>query len=208
MSNIVRKTTESTIHHQPDEAAVALLAGRRCNTLYDDLVQIAGRLSVQVGDHTSGYFYATPLDYPEDFAVEGEGAFDFMPIWTNRFCEASAICFYHLAEVGAEEELAAWRPILHEHIELLAEWLGHIPNVEELRVLETKFGFEIWVIVNNASEEIRYAIYDVEWELMRRFQDYVFDFHLIDRRGMDLSSLATFAEETLTVPIIRLAYAP
>jgi len=139
--------------------------------------------------------------------VEGEDVFNFILTYTNKVAKVGEICLRRFAELEAEEELAAWRPILYEEIDVLASSLAPISGVEELKVQETKSGFEIWVVVNNASEESRYAIYDVEWELMRRFPDCIFDFHVIDREGMDLSSMVSFGEETLTIAIRRRDYA-
>jgi len=200
---------ESVVRTRPEDVAVALLARGACKGFYDNLIPAArlGSLWVEGGDQTTGWHYACSIDYPADFPMEGKDVFNFVITYANKVARVGEICFRRFAELEREEELATWRPMLYEEIELLTQWLAHIPDVEELRVLETKVGFETWVIVNNASEETRYAIYDVEWELMRRFQDCVFDFHLIDRRGMNLSSLATFAEETLTVPIRRRYYA-
>ncbi len=96
----------------------------------------------------------------------------------------------HLEVVSARSE-----------IEAFAKSVAHISRLEELRVRATSAGFEISLIVNHASERIRYAFYDAEWELQRQFPHCTFDFHLIDRQGMDLSSLVGLDDETVNVPI-------
>lgn len=203
------KTMQSAIRTRPEDVALALLASRTCKTFYDNLVPATRlhSLSAEEGDQTTGWYYASPLDYPVDFPMEGEDAFNFILTYANKVVKVGEICFHCFAELEAEEELAAPRAELNKEIDVLANWLVHISGVEELRVRETKMGFETWVVVNNASEETRYAIYDVEWELMRRFPDCTFDFHLIDREGMDLSSIVSFGEESLTIAIRRRDYA-
>lgn len=90
---------------------------------------------------------------------------------------------------------------MREEITAFAALLSQIGEVEELRAREIDHDFKTWVVVNNASEETRYAVYAAEWELMRRFPDSVFDFHLLDREGQDLESIITFGDGTLSITV-------
>ena len=206
MSNIARKTTESTIAVQAGDVAPALLADPK-REIYDDLAaateSLLGSCFVEAGNRTR----SAPIGYTVDFWEEFGGSAKVVQECIRMIMKAKDVYLGGFAELRAEEELAAPRTELYEEIDVLAESLAHISGVEELKVRETKWGFETWIVVNNASEESRYAIYDVEWELMRRFPDCTFDFHLIDRDGMDLSSIVSFGEETLTIAIRRRDYA-
>jgi len=112
MSNVVRKTIDSTITSQPDEFALVLPAIRTCETFfYEDLVRatlLPPELSIQAGDQTAGSFYRISLHYPEDFAMEWEDVFQAI----STYWKASAICFHHLAEVAVEAEMATVPPPL------------------------------------------------------------------------------------------------
>jgi len=204
----VKLSTESVVRTQPEDVA-ALLASRACGTFYANLVPATRlhNLWVEAGDQTTGWHYASAIDCPADFPLEGEDVFNLILTYTKKVVKVSEICFRGFAEVEAEEEMVVPTPILYEEIEVLARRLAHIPDVEELKAREMRAGFAVWVVVNDASQETRYAIYDAEWELMRQFPGCVFDFHLIDREGMDLSSMVSFDEETLTVSIGRHDYA-
>jgi hypothetical protein len=90
---------------------------------------------------------------------------------------------------------------MSEEITAFVALLSQIGGVEELRARETEQGFKTWAVANNASEETRYAVYAAEWDLMRRFPESVFDFHLVDREGEDLDSIITFGDGTLSIPV-------
>ena len=67
--------------------------------------------------------------------------------------------------------------------------LEGIPSVEKLIACAHDWGLRIWVIVNNSTEDIRYQIYDKEWELMQRFPGLGVAFDLIDREDQPLAML-------------------
>ena len=72
--------------------------------------------------------------------------------------------------------------------------LEGIPSVERLMARTHDWGLRIWVIVNNSTEDVRYQIYDKEWELMQRFPGLGVAFDLIDREDRPLEQLVTFQD--------------
>ena len=157
MSNILRKTIDSTISVQADDVALALRAGRVCRTFYEDLVQATHpglEHAIQVGDHTIGYFYAPPLDYPERFTLEEEPAFDFMLMCINRFVKANEICFRHLAEVGAEAEIA----VMPSHLVRIERRMARA--IEEARRYRSVHGSP----TDNLSKLLKAKLTVEEWQ--------------------------------------------
>lgn len=69
--------------------------------------------------------------------------------------------------------------------------LEGIPSVEKLMARTHDWGLRIWIIVNNSTEDVRYQIYDKEWELMQRFPGLGVTFDLIDREDRPLELLVT-----------------
>lgn len=191
----------STLPAQADDMALALFVGAAHEALDEDLALtmksvLRGCLS-ETGNRTSG----SPFEYAAHLVAHGEDALNILPMWVSRIVDVNELLFSHLAAIVTQEELRRRPKELWEEIDVFAEWLGVVPGVEELKVTQKNGGFETWVVVSNASEEVRYAIYDLEWELMRRFPHRTFDFHLVDRQGVDLSSVLSFGQGTLTLSI-------
>jgi hypothetical protein len=69
--------------------------------------------------------------------------------------------------------------------------LEDVPSVEKLMARTHDWGLRIWIIVNNSTEDVRYQIYDKEWELMQRFPGLGVTFDLIDREDRPLEQLVT-----------------
>ena len=74
---------------------------------------------------------------------------------------------------------------------VLWRMLEGIPSVEKLMARTHDWGLRIWIIVNNSTEDVRYQIYDKEWELMQRFPGLGVTFDLIDRENRPLEQLVT-----------------
>jgi hypothetical protein len=72
--------------------------------------------------------------------------------------------------------------------------LEGIPSVEKLIACAHDWGLRIWIIVNNSTEDVRYQIYDKEWELMQRFPGLGVAFDLIDREDQPLEQLVTLQD--------------
>jgi len=197
----MRQEMESTFAAAVHDPMPAVLLGRRRETFDKDLVQVFNLLLAtclhQAGDQTS----ASLLSYAVDIALQGECPADFFSSWARRVSNVNKSYFGYLAEAMVETIPVFAGRELPLQVDAFVERLREIPGVEELRARETNGGFETWVVINDASEETRYAIYDAEWELMRRFPNTIFDCHLIDRHGMDLSSMVTFDAQTITVPV-------
>jgi len=61
------------------------------------------------------------------------------------------------------------------------------PALETAYVWIRPWGFECWLVANQSTEEERFHLYDVEWELMEQFPDWGFKFNLVDREDKPLS---------------------
>lgn len=167
---------------------------RRAILLWDSLVLSC---LYSWGNQTSG----SPLENPIQIAFRGEGAPGCFALSIEKLMEVNERYFGQLGEVEPEQVLSTEAVHIPEEMRALVEWLRAIPAVEALRAREIEQGFKTWVVVNNATEQTRYAIYRAEWDLMRRFPGVVFDFHLVDREGEDLNSIISFDEGTLFIPI-------
>ena len=87
----------------------------------------------------------------------------------------------------AECQTQAQHALLQEFARLL---LG-IRSAEQVIGRKTALGYWISTIVNDATDDDRYAVYDREWKLMDHHPDEEFDFHVTDRKGRHLSELLT-----------------
>lgn len=85
--------------------------------------------------------------------------------------------------------------------------LEGIPNLEKLMARTHDWGLRIWIIVNNSTEDVRYQIYDKEWELMQRFPGLGVTFDLIDRENRPLEQLVTLQDVDVQFTFRGLAYA-
>jgi len=120
--------------------------------------------------------------------------------WVSTFRQLTEY-LNHVAEMDLEEPLTTEIGHVSQEIAAFVERLRVIPAVEQLRFREIEQGFKTWVIVNDSSEEARYAVYEAEWDLMRQFPGVAFDLHLVDREGENLGSIIHFDEGTLSIPI-------
>lgn len=64
-----------------------------------------------------------------------------------------------------------------------------IPAVESVLVTLEGKGGVVYTVVSNASDDVRYRIYDRESAVMILFPDISFDFHVIDRGEYPLAEL-------------------
>ncbi len=85
--------------------------------------------------------------------------------------------------------------------------LEGIPSVEKLMARTHDWGLTIWIIVNNSTEDVRYQIYDKEWELMQRFPGLGVTFDLIDRENRPLEQLVTLQDVDVQFTFRGLAHA-
>jgi len=88
----------------------------------------------------------------------------------------------------------ALRPDPWISMSVFRRMLEGIPSVEKLMARTHDRGLRIWIIVNNSTEDIRYQIYDKEWELMQRFPGLGVTFDLIDREDRPLEQLVTLQD--------------
>ena len=62
-----------------------------------------------------------------------------------------------------------------------------ISSIEQVMVKRQDWGFECWFIVNQSTEDERFALYDVQWKLMESFSNVGFKFYLIERENRPLT---------------------
>ncbi len=68
--------------------------------------------------------------------------------------------------------------------------LARVPGVEQVLTSPGE-DMLVWTVVNHASEEVHYRIYDREGALLDMFPDQGFDFYVLDRRGRQVEELVT-----------------
>jgi hypothetical protein len=76
-------------------------------------------------------------------------------------------------------------------VERMAHRVGHLASLESIYVKTQPWGFECWLISNRSTENERFRLYDLEWQLMELVPDVGFKFHLVDRQGRPLTQVLT-----------------
>lgn len=75
--------------------------------------------------------------------------------------------------------------------ERVAQHVSHLTAVESVYVKAKPWGFECWLVVNHSTEDERFRLYDLEWQLMELTPDVGFKFHLVDRQGRPMAEVVT-----------------
>lgn len=75
--------------------------------------------------------------------------------------------------------------------ETAARRIRSIRSAEAVYVKAQPWGFEYWIVVNDSSEDERFRLYDIEWELMELYPAVGSKFHLVDRQGQPLADVLT-----------------
>lgn len=75
--------------------------------------------------------------------------------------------------------------------EMVTQLVRHLASLESVYVEVKPWGFECWLISNHSTEDERFRLYDLEWELMELTPDIGFKFHLVDRQGRPLTEVLT-----------------
>jgi len=88
--------------------------------------------------------------------------------------------------------------------ERVAQRVRRLTTLESVHVRARPWGFECWLIANHSTEEERFRLYDLEWQLMELTPDVGFKFHLADRRGCPLAQVLTLEPFDATI-ILRKA---
>ncbi len=73
----------------------------------------------------------------------------------------------------------------------VAPRIQHLASIEAVYVKTKPWGFEYWLVANGSTEEIRFSLYDIEWQLMELNPEVGFKFHLVDRQGRALAEVVT-----------------
>lgn len=75
--------------------------------------------------------------------------------------------------------------------ERVARRIRHLASLESVYVKVKPWGFECWLISNHSTQDERFQLYDLEWQLMELTPDIGFKFHLVDRQGRPLEQVLT-----------------
>ncbi len=75
--------------------------------------------------------------------------------------------------------------------ERVAQRVRHLASLESVYVKARLWGFECWFISSHSTEDERFRLYDLEWELMELIPAFGFKFHLVDRQGRPLAEVLT-----------------
>jgi len=75
--------------------------------------------------------------------------------------------------------------------ERVAQRVRHLTSLESIYVKVKPWGFECWLTSDHSTEDERFRLYDLEWQLMELIPDTGFKFHLVDRQGRPLEQVLT-----------------
>ncbi|HID28698.1 MAG TPA: hypothetical protein EYP19_01690 [Desulfobacterales bacterium] len=78
---------------------------------------------------------------------------------------------------------------IEEIYQTFIDLLSQIPTVEAILTTQEGRVFCFWSVVNWLDDAIEDEIYQREGELMDRFPEDLFDFHLIERRDRNLEEI-------------------
>jgi len=73
----------------------------------------------------------------------------------------------------------------------IAQNISKIPQVEYIFFSKRDTFYEIWTVINKLDREIRKKIYDIEFNILQKFKDLYFDFHIICRNDRDINELSS-----------------
>ena len=80
---------------------------------------------------------------------------------------------------------------VHAVAQRMAQQVRHLASLESVYVKTKPWGFECWLISNHSTEDERFRLYDLEWQMMELTPDVGFKFHLVDRQGRPLAHVLT-----------------
>ena len=73
----------------------------------------------------------------------------------------------------------------------MAQRVRHLASLESVYVKARLWGFECWLISSHSTEDERFRLYDLEWELVELIPAVGLKFHLVDRQGRPLVEVLT-----------------
>ncbi len=71
----------------------------------------------------------------------------------------------------------------------IASEFSVISDIEYIFLSKEKDSLNVWIIMNNLNREIRDSIYDIEFDILKKFNNIDFDFHVICRENKNISKL-------------------
>lgn len=78
--------------------------------------------------------------------------------------------------------------------EVVTTELSAVPEVEYVYASRQDCAFDVWIVINQASSEVRHRIYAREQAIIESMDCFGFDFHILSRRARDVSSLISGVE--------------
>ncbi len=84
-----------------------------------------------------------------------------------------------------------------EALSLFVERVRAIEYVDEIRCVQLDSGHEVWTFISAPpfKAELRFPIYDVEWEVTERVSEPLLDFRVVNTRELDRNSGKAIAPE-------------
>jgi hypothetical protein len=67
----------------------------------------------------------------------------------------------------------------------IVKCISKVLEVEYILLSKIEDYYEIWTVINKLDREVRERIYDIEFNILRRFKALYFDFHVICRNDRD-----------------------
>ena len=71
----------------------------------------------------------------------------------------------------------------------IAKSISKIAEVEYIFLSKQDNYYEIWTVINKLDRNVRGRIYDIEYDILERFGDNYFDFHVICRDDRNIAEI-------------------
>ncbi len=91
-----------------------------------------------------------------------------------------------LAEKAEASEVERYTEIM-----AFRDLVADISPIEAILVSRFQGGYSIWTVIDEPSAAIRAKIYEREWQLMERYPQTGFSFHILEREGEELNNLVS-----------------
>ncbi len=91
--------------------------------------------------------------------------------------------------------------------ERIAQRIRPLASLESVYVKAKPWGFQCWLVANHSTEEERFRLYDLEWDMMGLSPNVGFKFHLVDRQDRPLAEVVTLEPSDAAVVLSKTYYA-
>ena len=121
------------------------------------------------------------------------------PVWVNSGRQPSPL----LSQPTAPPKVTAPTLDAQAVAARVSQHVHHLASLESIYVRAKPWGFECWLISNRSTEDERFQLYDIEWQLMETATEIGFKFYLIDRQDRPLAQVLTIEPSDAVVSLLK-----